>query len=177
MQQIGPPPEIRRLPLTSLKPAGYNPRTMSAEARRGLEASMARWGCVQPIVWNKRTGNVVSGHQRLTVLQKHGASETDVVVVDLDDTEERALNVSQNNPHIAGEFTADLQPLLDTREPMGVEALAELRLDELGTRDTLVEEQDIPASAWLVIVECSDDAQQAELLDELNTRGLKVRAA
>jgi hypothetical protein len=128
---INPRVRVVEKPLAELKPADYNPRTISAEALRGLTASIKRFGNVQPIVWNKRTGNVVSGHQRLRVLAAAGATVTDVVVVDLDETEERALNVTQNNPHISGEFTADLQPLLDTLEPMGAEVLAELRLDGL----------------------------------------------
>jgi hypothetical protein len=123
--------EIRSLPLSSLKPADYNPRTISDEAMRALETSIDRFGIVQPIVWNKRTGNVVSGHQRLSALQKLGAVETDVVVVDLDDIDEKALNITQNNPHITGEFDQNmLQPLLVELEALDFD-LAPLRLDEL----------------------------------------------
>lgn len=49
-----------------------------------------------PVVWNERTNRVVGGHQRLTVLENEGETETDVSVVDLDETQERQLNVALN---------------------------------------------------------------------------------
>ncbi len=49
-----------------------------------------------PVVWNKRTNRVVGGHQRLTVLENEGEIEVDVSVVDLDETQERQLNVALN---------------------------------------------------------------------------------
>lgn len=49
-----------------------------------------------PVVWNKRTNRVVGGHQRLTVLENEGETEVDVSVVDLDETQERQLNVALN---------------------------------------------------------------------------------
>lgn len=98
--------------LLELDPAPYNPRTISPVALEGLRHSVERFGLVEPIVWNKRSGNVVGGHQRLKVLQGLGETETQVVVVDLDDTEEKALNVALNNPAIAGDFTPELHTLL-----------------------------------------------------------------
>ena len=70
------------LPVAQLAPADYNPRRISKTALRGFEASLARWGLVQPIVWNKQTGRVVGGHQRLQALAKAGAKEIPCVVVD-----------------------------------------------------------------------------------------------
>ena len=96
--------DIRRLPLAGLRPADYNPRTISAAAKAGLAASINRWGCVEPVIWNQRSGNVVGGHQRLDALAARGDVETDVVVVDLDAVEEKALNVALNNQAIAGEW-------------------------------------------------------------------------
>lgn len=104
---------IEKKKLKDLNPATYNPRRISDQALKGLGASIERFGCVELIVWNKRSGNIVSGHQRFKVLQKQGVTETEVVVVDLNDIEEKALNVTMNNRHISGEFTADLQTILD----------------------------------------------------------------
>jgi ParB-like chromosome segregation protein Spo0J len=44
--------------LSQLKPAEYNPRSISDEALRGLQSSIEEFGCVELIVWNKRTGKV-----------------------------------------------------------------------------------------------------------------------
>jgi hypothetical protein len=44
----------------------------------------------------KRSGNVIGGHQRLSVLKDLGYTETDCVVVDLDEQREKALNLALN---------------------------------------------------------------------------------
>ena len=82
--------ETRRL--ADLVPAPYNPRAISDDALAGLGESIGRFGLVQPVIVNARTGRVVGGHQRLKVLQARGVEETDVVVVDLPEAEEKALN-------------------------------------------------------------------------------------
>jgi hypothetical protein len=69
-------------------PASYNPRTISDRAMEGLRNSIERFGIVQSVVWNKRTGRVVGGHQRLKILVEKGEEETDVAVVDVDESED-----------------------------------------------------------------------------------------
>ena len=86
--------------ITDLMPAPYNPRTISAEALAGLRGSVERFGLVEPVVWNRRTGHVVGGHQRLKVLQAMGETSTQVIVVDLPEVEEKALNIALNSPAI-----------------------------------------------------------------------------
>ena len=67
---------------------------------------------VVPVIWNKRTNRVVSGHQRLTVLMNEGVTETDVSVVDLDETAEKQLNIAMNK--VTGEWDeVKLKELLD----------------------------------------------------------------
>lgn len=105
--------KIQTKKLTDLKPAGYNPRTISEQAMAGLKASISEFGCVQPIIWNKSTDNVVGGHQRLEALKQQGVKETDVVVVDLSEEKEKALNIALNSRHISGEFTMQLEGLLE----------------------------------------------------------------
>ncbi len=103
---------LRKIFLNQLNPAKYNPRK---DLKPGdpeyekLKKSMETFGYVEPIVWNKRSGHVVSGHQRLKILQNQGETEIECVVVDLDETEEKALNVALNK--ISGEW--DLPKLAD----------------------------------------------------------------
>ncbi|MBK9471834.1 MAG: DNA modification methylase [bacterium] len=123
--------EIVTLPLDDLIPAAYNPRAISPAALDGLRHSVERFGLVEPVVWNRRTGRVVGGHQRLKVLQQLGETETQVVVVDLDEIEEKALNVALNNPAIAGEFTADIHRLLAEINAAMPELSDLLRFDDL----------------------------------------------
>ena len=110
--------EVRTLPLHHLTPAPYNPRRLPApadSAYRKLKRSLERFGLVEPLIWNERTGHVVGGHLRLTILKELGHTEVAVSVVDLTDAEEKALNVLLNNPEAQGRFdTARLGELLAT---------------------------------------------------------------
>ena len=122
---------LERKSIADLVPAPYNPRQISSEALAGLRGSVERFGLVEPVVWNRRTGHVVGGHQRLKVLAAMGETETQVVVVDLPEAEEKALNVALNNPSIAGEFTPELHRLLAEIGATMPDLSALLRFDDL----------------------------------------------
>lgn len=124
-------PEIVTMPLDQLTPAPYNPRKISKQALSGLTASVKRFGLVQPIVWNKRTGFVVGGHQRIEALKNSGETEAQVIVVDLSDEDERSLNVTLNNAHVEGEFTDDLYHILESLRSSNPVIFTELNLDTL----------------------------------------------
>jgi site-specific DNA-methyltransferase (adenine-specific) len=118
------------MPMDTLKPATYNPRTITERALSGLKNSIDRFGAVSPIVWNERTGNIVGGHQRYKVLLEEGETETDVVVVDLSLDEEMALNIALNNPAIQGDWSDDIEALLKKFKPVD-EIFQGLRFDDL----------------------------------------------
>lgn len=114
-------PQIEILDLRGLKPAPYNPRKISDDAMGRLEKSIESWGLVDPLIVNKQTGyTVVSGHQRLKVLNKRGESKATCVVVDLPVSQEKALNIALNNERMAGEYEfsalADILQEIDTGE-------------------------------------------------------------
>jgi hypothetical protein len=108
--------EIRKMRVSDLKPADYNPRKITETAMSGLGESLKRFGMLSHIVWNQRTGNIVGGHQRIRHLIGDGIEETDVVVVDLGEQEEVALNIALNNPMIRGDFTEDVMAQLRQAE-------------------------------------------------------------
>lgn len=70
-----------------------------------LKRSIKEFGYVEPIIWNKTTGNVVGGHQRLKVLLADGVKEIDCVVVEFDSEKEKALNIALNK--VSGEWDRD----------------------------------------------------------------------
>lgn len=118
--------------LKDLIPAPYNPRKISDEQMNGLKKSLDRWGLVQEIVVNKRTNHIIGGHQRASALEVNGEKKAAVVWVDIDEDEERALNVALNSPHISGEFDFEkLPPLLDEIELKLPEVFDDLRFDLL----------------------------------------------
>lgn len=107
--------------IDDLIPADYNPRRMNEVARQGLANSIDVFGLVQPVIWNEQTGRVVGGHQRLNDIIIKGATETDVVVVNLSEAKEKALNVALNAKSIQGEFDDSIlsEVLADIKDQMG----------------------------------------------------------
>ena len=122
---------VAKMKLTDLKPAEYNPRKITDEAFAGLGNSISRFGILSHIVWNKRTGNIVGGHQRYKHLVEMGEIETEVIVVDLDDNEEVALNITLNNKAIRGDFTKDVVNQLRASEAQLGSAFKQIGLLDL----------------------------------------------
>lgn len=91
--------QIEKKKIRDMDRAAYNPRIelMSGDTEyENLRRSIISYGMIIPIVWNKRTNRVVGGHQRLTVLENEGQTEVDVSVVDLNEIQEKQLNVALN---------------------------------------------------------------------------------
>ena len=66
---------------------------------------------MQPITWNKRTGNLVSGHQRLACIDAIEGGDDyklDVAVVDLSEADEKAQVVFMNNQDAMGFWDTEL---------------------------------------------------------------------
>jgi len=62
---------IKKFKLSEIYPAKYNPRQISKDAFEGLRKSIAKFGCVEPIIVNIRDGkNIIVGGHQLERLQK-----------------------------------------------------------------------------------------------------------
>jgi hypothetical protein len=92
---------------------------------------MKRFGYVDMIVWNERTGNIVGGHQRYSLLFEGGVEEADMMVVDLSPEDEIAANLTLNNPEIEGEWDDPAADLLERIEAVDPEFFTEGGLDDL----------------------------------------------
>ena len=107
--------EIIKKNVSELLPADYNPRK---DLKPGdpeyekLKRSIEQFGYVDPVIWNKKTGRVVGGHQRLKVLKDCGVTDLECVVVDLSEEKEKALNIALNK--ISGDWDKDKLALLIT---------------------------------------------------------------
>lgn len=97
-----------------IKLADYNPRLIDDDNLKKLTKAIREHGLVTPLVWNKRTGILVSGHQRLAAADKIYRKkdyEVPVAIIDVDEKEEKTLNVQLNNPSMQGSW--DLGALAD----------------------------------------------------------------
>ena len=100
--------EFKKLPIGELIPASYNPRKRLKAGDREYEKiknSILEFGYVDPVIVNKDL-TVIGGHQRITVLKDLGHTDISCVVIDIDKTKEKALNVALNK--ISGEWNKEL---------------------------------------------------------------------
>lgn len=108
--------EYVEVPRDQINLAAYNPRVMDVYASDALRARLKENGLVEPLVWNRRTQRLIGGHQRIQqmdVVEMETSGNLNYLVpvasVDVDEVEERTLNVMLNNPSIQGRW--DLQAL------------------------------------------------------------------
>lgn len=190
---------VKHLPLSRLKPAAYNPRR---ELRPGdpifeqLRASIEALGCVQHLIWNERTGNLVGGHQTYGVLRHLGYTSADVSVVALDEPRERALNVALNRCG-GGWDRAKLAELVGRLDDdlVALGGFADGDLERIagagdgdgpggggggrtggGDDDDPGEVTTVPQS-YQVLVKCDSEAQQLDVYERVREAGYKARAS
>ena len=99
---------LKQMKLADLNAAAYNPRInleLGMPEFEKLKRSIETYGDVEPIVWNQRTGNVVGGHQRMAVMKHLGIKSAKVSVVDMDEQQEKLLNLALNKAK--GDWDAD----------------------------------------------------------------------
>jgi ParB-like chromosome segregation protein Spo0J len=116
---------VERIARGQIQNAGYNPRTIDKHAKQRLKASLRKNGLVETLVWNKRTGNIVGGHQRLANLDElEGTPDyaLDVAVIDVSEKREKEINVALNNPSIQGTYDLALLETLLREEGFDFDA-------------------------------------------------------
>jgi DNA modification methylase len=116
--------EFKKINILDLKHAEYNPRKDLKPGDKEFEKiknSINEFGYCDPIILNSDL-TIIGGHQRIKVLKELGYTEIDCVIIDVDKTKEKALNIALNK--ISGEWD--------------FESLAKL-LDDLKTEDYDIE--------------------------------------
>lgn len=102
---------ISRIHRDQIKNAPYNPRQIDDHARKKLATNIKKKGLLDALVWNKRTGYLVGGHQRLSILDDLSTTGSnyviDVAMVDLDEKSEKEQNLFFNNPSAQGTYDID----------------------------------------------------------------------
>lgn len=164
--------QIVRKKIRELNRATYNPRIdliPGDSEYENLRRSITTYGMLIPVIWNKRTNNVVGGHQRLTVLENEGETEVDVSVVDLDETQERQLNVALNKIEGGWDEEKLAELLLDLGEDATLTGFTQQEIDSLTNDiDSLIDgdtvDEELKAIEELFNVSLTfDKADQEEL--------------
>lgn len=112
--------EIREIHRSLIKNAPYNPRKINEKQRHGLKQNLKKMGLMYPLVWNEATGNLVSGHQRLSIIDELNKTDDYILVmsvVNLSLKDEMQQNLFLNSTTYQGEFDLiKLNSLIKTEE-------------------------------------------------------------
>lgn len=109
--------EVREVMRSQIKPAPYNPRRITPEARKLLKENLKRVGLIGGMKWNEQTGNLFSGHQKLSIMDEVNrynpeTHENDypitVSVVQMDEKTEKEQLLFENNRNAQGEYDDDM---------------------------------------------------------------------
>lgn len=127
---------IERWHRRDIKGAEYNPRVISDAQRRKLKKGLEVHGLVTPITVNRRTHNIVGGHQRIAQIDDIEGTDDyylDVAVISISERRERELNLLLNNREAQGDFdirgVEDLLAAMNEEKPLDLVALGFDRLD------------------------------------------------
>lgn len=124
---------IKEISLSDLNPATYNPRTITKEEFDGLKKSLETFGQQENLIVNKDM-TIISGHQRYQAMLALGYDKAFCNIVDLDEHNEKKLNVIMNSQAIAGKYD-DLK-LAELLEVLRLDNdYYDLRLDHLEPLD------------------------------------------
>jgi hypothetical protein len=96
---------------SQIQNASYNPRKITKKNRENLRKGLEAHKLVVPLTWNIRTGNLVSGHQRIKQLDDMEQTkdyELTVAQIDVDEKQEKEINILLNNQSAMGEFDIDM---------------------------------------------------------------------
>jgi hypothetical protein len=161
-----------RISRSQIKNAPYNPRQIDDHAKKKLSGNIEKKGLLEALVWNKRTGNLVSGHQRLSILDARAAKKgltsylLDVAVVDLSAKEEKEQNIFFNNPSTQGTYDVDALGKMYTEDGVDYRKAGhddmdlQILFEDTDYKVTMFDTEDAPQSV-------KDDLEQLEEIQRM----------
>lgn len=164
-------------------PWADNPRINDGAPVDTTAASIKRFGFGAPLVVRKANGEIIAGHTRLKAAQQLGLSQIPVRYLDISEEDAHLLALADNPKDNANYAVWDEPRLVDL---VGASPLPDLQLVGWDAKQLLKMSEADPANngssapqleglEYKVIVECSDEGQQAELLERFESEGLKCR--
>ncbi len=67
--------------LEKVKPASYNPRILTDEAKEELKRSLTELGCIKPIIVNRENMIIIAGHQRTKTMLELGIKKAPAFII------------------------------------------------------------------------------------------------
>lgn len=170
------------VPIDQLHVWKDNPRKNDGEPVKKVVESIKRFGFASPIV-ARRNGEIIAGHTRYKAAKQLKLDRVPVRYMDLEPDAAHLLAIADNRTAQETEWDDDvLKAVLGQLESQGANLAATgfdaKELEKL--LNDINDEQDASpqigdALKYQIIVECNDEFHQAELIERLETDGLRCK--
>jgi hypothetical protein len=176
--EMVPPDQLLANPL--------NFRIHSKVQKDAMRAMLREIGWLDEIIVNRNSGVLVNGHMRVDIALSDNEPLVPVRYVDLSEEEENlALATFDNVAALAGTDRDQLESLLEstfTKDDDLADFLRSLQPSNLPEYDEPLSpseddysDQDMGGEKWLIIVTCSGEGHQRDLLEQFEQEGLECR--
>jgi hypothetical protein len=169
---------------SKLTPWDKNPRRNDNAAKRVAD-SIRRFGFGAPIVARKADGRIIAGHTRFKAAKMLGLKQVPVRYLDVSERDADLLALADNKLGEIAEWDDQAVAQMLSQASLEEAGIAGWDLKELGK---MADEMFGPADGdsdsspklgtgltYSVVVECSDEDQQGELLERLELEGFKCK--
>lgn len=177
--------KIIEVPIDSILQDTANARSHGEKNMTAIKGSIAKFGQVEPLVVDKKTRVIIGGNGRHAAMNELGYETVKIVELDLTSTEATALALALNRTAELAEWNEDVLGRL-------LHSLREdnFDLDDIGFDTSYLDnlnndfnpdikdkddDLNIPSEFSIKVIFDNDEERQ-ELFQELNARGLKVKA-
>lgn len=168
------------VPTEQLKPYPSNPRKGDVSL---IVESLKHHGQYRPIVANKRNGQIAAGHHLWMAAKELKYPTVSVCWIDVDEDEHKRILLVDNRTSDIGSYDDELlKQILEGMENPTIgtgydQSILDKLINKFNENDIQIdaEQDDIPVQ-WGIVVECVDEKQQIDLLNEFIDRNYSVRA-
>jgi ParB-like chromosome segregation protein Spo0J len=173
-------PRLKVLPIEQLQPYANNARTHSTSQIAQIAASIAEFGFTNPVLIDPK-GQIIAGHGRVAAAKQLGLTEVPCIeLADLTPAQVRAYVIADNKLALnAGwdyELLVEEFRNLDTSQ-IELLGFSQNEIDSIlgNALKTETSEPQLGGMQFAVIVDCTSEQHQAELMAQFERDGLKCR--
>ena len=163
-----------------------NFRVHTKEQKDKMRASLRTLGWMDTIIVNQRSQFILNGHMRVQIALEDGEPEVPVSFVDFDEDEEKvALATFDAIAALAGidrDLLDDLLEQAHSEDQVMNDFLNSMKPGSLPVGDEPLgndydaRDEDLGDERWLILVTCTTEEDQVELLGRFEEEGLLCRA-
>lgn len=176
--------EIAYRPVADLIPYARNARTHSDAQVAQIAASIREFGWTNPVLVDEQNG-LIAGHGRVLAARKLGMAEVPAITLaGLSEAKKRALVLADNKLALNAGWDDELlrveiAELTRDGIDLSLTGFDNLELREIvfpvGPKEKAADRGLSDGLSYQVVVECEDENQQAEVLEDLRARGIKCK--